>query len=113
MNTKKIPLFIMLLAGAVACIVTYLDHYDLNDMLVVLLAVLIIFLIVGLIVKKILDKFEISNDDLVDDEGEVVEKPVGEDDANPEAVMQNDDEAAEGAQADMAAQEENDQEQEV
>lgn len=78
MNTKKVPLFIMLLAGSVACIVTYLNHYNLHDMLVVLLAVLIIFLIVGLIVKKILDKFEISNEQKVDDEGEVVEKALDE-----------------------------------
>ncbi len=74
MNTKKVPLFIMLLAGAVACIVTYLDHYSLHDMLVVLLAVLILFLIIGLIVKKILDKFDISSVNEVGDEGEVVKK---------------------------------------
>ncbi|MCR5356346.1 MAG: hypothetical protein K6E63_02985 [Lachnospiraceae bacterium] len=113
MNTKKIPLFIMLLAGAVACIVTYLDHYNLHDMLVVLLAVLIIFLIVGLIVKKILDKFEISNNDSVDDEGEVVEKPVDEAEGSPEAAALGDEEAADGTQADTMAQEGNDQEQEV
>ena len=74
MNTKKIPLFTMLLAGSVACIVTYLYHYSLHDMLVVLLIVLILFLILGLIIKKIFDKFEISTDKPVDDEGEVVEK---------------------------------------
>lgn len=74
MNTKKIPLFIMLLAGSVACIVTYINRYNLHDMLVVLLTVLILFLIIGLIVKKILDKFDISTDNKVDDEGEFVEK---------------------------------------
>ena len=74
MNTKKVPLFVMLLAGAVACIVTYLDHYSLHDMLVVLLIVLIVFLIIGLIIKRIFDKFEISDEDRVDDEGEVLEK---------------------------------------
>ena len=74
MNTKKVPLFIMLLGAAVACIVTYIDHYNLHDTLVVLIIVLILFLIIGIIVKKLLDKFEISIDDTVDDEGEVVEK---------------------------------------
>ncbi|MCR5419967.1 MAG: hypothetical protein K6E98_03060 [Lachnospiraceae bacterium] len=74
MKTKKVPLIVMLLAGAVTCIVTYLDHYNLHDMLVVLLIVLIIFLIIGLIIKKIFDFFGISTDDAVDDEGEVVEK---------------------------------------
>ncbi|MBQ7588522.1 MAG: hypothetical protein IJT37_10925 [Lachnospiraceae bacterium] len=78
MNTKKVPLFVMLLAGAVACIVTYLDHYSLHDMLVVLLIVLILFLIIGLVIKKVFDKFEISDDKRVDDEGEVLEKQDGD-----------------------------------
>ena len=74
MNTKKIPVLIMLLAGAVTCVVTFLNHYNLRDMLVALLIVLIIFLIVGLVIKFLFDKFEISTDDSVSDEGEVVEK---------------------------------------
>ncbi|MCR5001780.1 MAG: hypothetical protein K6A71_08310 [Lachnospiraceae bacterium] len=74
MDTKKVPLFIMLLAAAVACIVTYLYHYSLHDTLIVLIIVLILFLILGSLVKKLLDKFEISNNETVDDEGEVVEK---------------------------------------
>ena len=78
MNTKKVPLFVMLLVGAVACIVTYLEHYSFHDMLVVLLMVLVVFLIIGLIIKKILDKFEISGDKQVDDEGEVLEKQEGD-----------------------------------
>ena len=79
MDTKKLPLFIMLLAAAVACIVTYIYHYNLHDTLVVLIIVLILFLIIGIVVKKLFDKFEISKDDSVDDEGEVVEKsPDGE-----------------------------------
>ena len=45
MNTKKIPMFVMLLAGAVCVIVTYLNHYNLHDMLVALLIVLFVFLI--------------------------------------------------------------------
>ena len=74
MNTKKIPLFIMLLAGAVACIVTYINHYNLHDTLVVLIVVLMVFLILGLIVKKILLSFDIAKEESVADEGEVVEK---------------------------------------
>ena len=77
MNTKKVPLFVMLLAGAVACIVTYLEHYSFHDMLVVLLMVLVVFLIIGLVIKRILDKFDISNEEKVDDEGAVLEKQEG------------------------------------
>ena len=74
MNTKKIPAMIMLLAGALACIVTYINRYDLNDMLITLIWVLPVFLIIGFIVKKIFDSFQMPDENAVDDEGEVVEK---------------------------------------
>lgn len=80
MNTKKIPAFVMLLAGSVACIVTYINHYSLKDMLVVLVLTLVIFLIIGVAIKLILDSFQLPEDDgKVDDEGEVVEKAVASD----------------------------------
>ena len=98
MDTKKIPLFIMLLAGAVACIVTYLNHYNLHDTLVVLIIVLILFLIIGLVIKKILDKFEINIQEPVSDEGEVVEKQNDAEDIEGEegAVFSDDNESQTG-----------------
>ena len=76
MNTNKIPAFVMLLAGAVAVIVTYINHYSLEDMLVVLILTLIVFLILGVVIKLVFDSFHIEepDEDRVDDEGEVVEK---------------------------------------
>ncbi len=76
MNTSKIPALVMLLAGAVAVIVTYINHYSLEDMLVVLILTLIVFLIIGVVIKLIFDSFHIEEPDeeRVDDEGEVVEK---------------------------------------
>ncbi len=74
MNTKKIPALIMLIAGSIACIMTYLNHYDLKDMLIVLILVLIVFLIIGLIVKAILDSIHLPKSDAVNPEGEVIEK---------------------------------------
>ena len=66
----------MLLAGAVATIVTYINHYSLEDMLVVLILTLIIFLIIGIAIKLVFDSFHIEepDEDRVDDDGEVVEK---------------------------------------
>ena len=66
----------MLLAGAVAVIVTYINHYSLEDMLVVLILTLIVFLILGVVIKLVFDSFHIEepDEDRVDDEGEVVEK---------------------------------------
>ena len=76
MNTNKIPALVMLLAGAVAVIVTYINHYSLEDMLVVHILTLIVFLILGVVIKLIFDSFHIEepDEDRVDDEGEVVEK---------------------------------------
>ena len=66
----------MLLAGAVATIVTYINHYDLEDMLVVLILTLIVFLIIGVAIKLVFDSFHIEepDEDRVDDDGEVVDK---------------------------------------
>ena len=66
----------MLLAGAVATIVTYINHYSLEDMLVVLILTLIVFLIIGVAIKLVFDSFHIEepDEDKVDDEGEVVDK---------------------------------------
>ena len=76
MNTKRIPALVMLLAGAVATIVTYINHYSLEDMLVVLILTLIVFLIIGIAIKLVFDSFHIedADSDRVDDDGEVVEK---------------------------------------
>ena len=76
MNTKLIPAFVMLLAGSVATIVTYINHYSLEDMLVVLILTLIVFLIIGVAIKLVFDSFHIEepDEDRVDDEGEVVDK---------------------------------------
>ena len=92
MNTKKVPVFVMLLAGAVTCVVTYLNHYNLHDMLVALILVLLSFLILGIIIKVIFDKFDIAIKDTVDDEGEVVEKQgeMNAEDGSMEAVSDGD-----------------------
>ncbi|HKM20615.1 MAG TPA: hypothetical protein VJZ01_01050 [Lachnospiraceae bacterium] len=74
MNTKKIPAAIMLLAGAVTCIVTFINGYTTKDMLVALFWVLVLFLIIGIVVKKILDSFQLPDENAVGDEGEVIEK---------------------------------------
>ncbi|MCR5832103.1 MAG: hypothetical protein K6G67_08200 [Lachnospiraceae bacterium] len=76
MNTKKIPALVMLSAGAVSTIVTYINGYDLTEMLAILVLTLVVFLIIGVVIKLIFDSFHIEepDEDRVDDEGEVVEK---------------------------------------
>lgn len=79
----------MLLAGAVATIVTYINHYSLEDMLVVLILTLIGFLIIGIVIKLVFDSFHIDtpDEDRVDDDGEVVEK-TGETENGEEAASE-------------------------
>lgn len=74
MNTKIIPAVIMLLAGSVTCIVTYINHYSLKEMLITLFVVFVIFLIIGIIVKKILDSLHLPGENAVSADGEVIEK---------------------------------------
>lgn len=88
METKQIPLVVMLLAGAVASITTKLMHYELETSLWILLVVLIVFYIVGCVLKRTIDTFEAANQKLaeeeaaaeeeVSEEGEVIEKEASE-----------------------------------
>lgn len=66
----------MLLGGAVACVVAYINHYSLGDMLSVLSISLMIFLVIGVGIKLIFDSFKLPEEesDKVGDDGEVVEK---------------------------------------
>jgi len=78
MNTKRIPAIVMLLAGAVTCIVTYIDGYDIKDTLFILFWVLLVFLVLGIVVKRILDSFQLPDENAVDDSGEMIEKQSGD-----------------------------------
>lgn len=93
MNTKKIPMILMLVAGAAVSIVTYIMNYELKDALVILLSVLIVFYILGMIVKKIFDSFQIVSlseaKQAGDEEGEVIEKEPDENTDAQDAEAQN------------------------
>ncbi len=58
MKRKMIPITLMLLAGAITSVITYVMDYSLTKMLWTLLAVLIIFFTLGTIYKNILDSFD-------------------------------------------------------
>lgn len=75
MKTKKIPALVMLIGGSVACIVAYINHYSLEDMLVALVIALLIFFCLGLLVEFLFEKFEIAKEEEEPEgDGEVVEK---------------------------------------
>lgn len=84
MNRKNIPLLLMLTAGAVTCIITYIKRYSLNAKLISLFVVLVIFYVLGSILIWTMDYFEKQNEEKLKEEGEVIEKDSDNGDMNPE-----------------------------
>ncbi|HKM35847.1 MAG TPA: hypothetical protein VJY54_14055 [Lachnospiraceae bacterium] len=74
MKRKYLPLIIMLMAGAVTSMITFIMKYSIVKKLMSLLVVLVIFYILGSVLKCALDTFEKQNVKAALDEGEVIEK---------------------------------------
>ena len=74
MNRKNLPLLLMLTAGAVTCIITFIEEYTMTEKLVALFVVLLIFYVLGSVLKWTLDFFEQQNAARLKEEGEVIEK---------------------------------------
>ena len=74
LKTKPVPAIVMLLAGLVAAVYTFIQGMDLLRALVIILVTLLIFWIIGGIIKILLDKIEIiipvEGADMEDGEGE-------------------------------------------
>lgn len=78
MNRKNIPLLLMLPAGAVTFIITFIQKYAMVEQLAILLAVLVLFYLLGSILVWTLDYFDRQNEKKRKEEGEVIEKEAGE-----------------------------------
>lgn len=63
MSRKNLPLLLMLTAGAVTCIITYVMDYPMVTKLVSLFLVLILFYAFGSILKWTLDSFDRQNEE--------------------------------------------------
>lgn len=79
MDRKYMPLILMLAAGAVTCIITFIQNFSVLDKLIALLIVLIIFYFLGSVLKATLDYFDKQNkkreeEEKENEEGEVIEK---------------------------------------
>lgn len=74
MNRKNMPLILMLVAGAVTCIITFIQNYSVLGKLVSLLVVLVIFYALGNLLRWTLDYFEEQNGKKNMEEGEVTGK---------------------------------------
>lgn len=83
MNRKNIPLLLMLTAGAVTCIITFVKRYTMIAKLVSLFVVLVIFYVLGSILIWTMDYFEKQNEEKLKEEGEVIEKDSENEELNP------------------------------
>lgn len=63
MNRKNLPLLLMLTAGAVTCVITYVMDYSMVTKLMSLLLVLVLFYFFGSILKWTLDSFDRQNEE--------------------------------------------------
>lgn len=93
MNRKNMPLVLMLTAGIVTYVITFIRKYPLQEQLFILLLVLVIFYILGSVLKGTLDYFDKQNEEL--------EKA-------KEAQQAQSEEAAEGAEESSEGQESED-----
>lgn len=74
MNRKFMPLILMLVAGAVTCVITFIQNFSVLGKLGSLLAVLVIFYFLGSVLCWTIEFFEKQNEEKSTEEGEVIEK---------------------------------------
>ncbi len=74
MDRKNIPLLMMLTAGAVMCIISYVQRFTILAKLVSLFVVLLVFYLLGSVLVWILNRFEQQNEERLREEGEMIEK---------------------------------------
>lgn len=72
------PLLLMLAAGAVTSIITYIQQYSVTKKLVILFVVLLVFWILGSVLEMTINRFEAQNEERLKAEGEVIEKEAAE-----------------------------------
>lgn len=84
LNRKNMPLILMLVAGTVTCIITYIQKYSILEKLISLFFVLLLFYFLGSLLKWTLDYFDEQNEKKNAEEGEVIEKQAEEGDTPEE-----------------------------
>lgn len=88
MKRKNLPLLLMLIAGAVTCVITLIKQYTMLERLALLLGVMLLFCLLGNILKWTLDRFEAQIEKKLQEEGEVIEKETDGEDAAEEGVQE-------------------------
>lgn len=91
MNKKNLPLVLMLLAGAITCIITFIQKFTMVERLSILFGVLVLFYLLGSLLVWTLNYFEAQNEQKRGEEGEVIEKESEEAEAGREKREDGDD----------------------
>ena len=89
-NLKMLPIYLMLITGAVTSIITYMLHYEGKTALLILLGVLLFFYIAGSMLASLINRFEKEQEEKerarIEEEGKVVEKELSQDGEKPETA---------------------------
>lgn len=65
MKKKLIPLYTMLIAGAIAVIRTFLLQYTVQQKLLTVFVTLVVFYILGSVFSAVIEKFEFQNEEKI------------------------------------------------
>ena len=68
MNRKNLTLIMMLVAGLVTVVITYIMNYSIVAKLGILIAVLAVFYFIGLIIVNVIEHFEKQNQKRIEEE---------------------------------------------
>ena len=79
MFRKYIPVILMLISGAVTCVISMIRQYPMLHQLLSLFVVMVIFYLLGNVIRWTIDYFERENEKRAGEQGEVFAK-LGEDD---------------------------------
>lgn len=89
-NLKMLPIYLMLITGAVTSIITYMLHYEGKTALLILLGVLLFFYIAGSMLASLINRFEKEQEEKerarIEEEGKVLEKELSQDGEKPETA---------------------------
>lgn len=88
MNRRNMPLILMLVAGGVTCIITFIQNFSVFKKLVSLLIVLLVFYFLGSLLRWTLDYFDQQNEKKSKEEGEVIEKETDDEEKKKAAQEQ-------------------------
>lgn len=90
MNRKSLPMLLMLAAGAVTCIITFIQQFSALNKLISLFCVMLLFYVLGSVLKWTLDYFDAQNEKRRKEEGEVIEKEAEDQEGTQEPEQDHD-----------------------